>query len=199
MYRIGFSNSWVDAMPGVVARRVRIEWLYRQAFASNAGRAAAFEPDGRGRQGCYRADKSCPAYDGGVVDQRLPLRVPGIRRGLVLLALLFGVAAMHPGVVAVPHMADRGHPVVMSEHAGEHGVFAPVSVNHDSAVAHAAAHACVFILSTFAFIVGLVLLYRAGIDSGNGQMPTYHRWRAHRGRPPPWTAPSLSQLSILRV
>jgi hypothetical protein len=60
-------------------------------------------------------------------------------------------------------------------------------------------HGCVFILSMLGLAIGLVLLFRLAFQPMDGiGTATRHR-PARRERPPPWTVPSLSELSILRV
>ncbi|NEW40840.1 hypothetical protein GV794_08495 [Nocardia cyriacigeorgica] len=60
-------------------------------------------------------------------------------------------------------------------------------------------HGCVFILSMLGLAIGLVLLFRLAFQPMDG-IGTANRHRpARRERPPPWTVPSLSELSILRV
>ncbi|WP_280234632.1 hypothetical protein [Nocardia cyriacigeorgica] len=60
-------------------------------------------------------------------------------------------------------------------------------------------HACVFILSMLGLVIGLVLLFRLAFQPLYGSGTLTVRRPARRERPPPWTVPSLSELSILRV
>ncbi|VFA99598.1 hypothetical protein [Nocardia cyriacigeorgica] len=64
---------------------------------------------------------------------------------------------------------------------------------------HGGMHACVFILSMLGLAIGLVLLFRLAFEPLDGHgTPGRHR-PARRERPPPWTVPTLSELSILRI
>ncbi|RJO75850.1 hypothetical protein D5S18_13845 [Nocardia panacis] len=66
-------------------------------------------------------------------------------------------------------------------------------------IAHGAHHACVFVLSALELVIGLVLLGWLAVDRPETTSPLPRYWRIRRGRPPPWTVLSLSQLSILRI
>lgn len=59
-------------------------------------------------------------------------------------------------------------------------------------------HACVFILTALVLILGLALLGRVGSDADAAARLGRGRVIRH-ARPPPWTMPSLSELSILRI
>ncbi|MGK8465880.1 hypothetical protein [Nocardia cyriacigeorgica] len=64
---------------------------------------------------------------------------------------------------------------------------------------HGGMHGCVFILSLLGLAIGLVLLFRLAFQPLDGHgTPGRHR-PARRERPPPWTMPTLSELSILRI
>ncbi len=64
---------------------------------------------------------------------------------------------------------------------------------------HGGMHGCVFILSMLGLAIGLVLLFRLAFQPLDGHgTPGRHR-PARRERPPPWTMPTLSELSILRI
>ncbi|MBF6081837.1 hypothetical protein IU485_10745 [Nocardia cyriacigeorgica] len=65
--------------------------------------------------------------------------------------------------------------------------------------AHGGIHACVFILSMLGLAIGLVLLFRLAFQPLSGQETPGGRRPARRERPPPWTMPTLSKLSILRI
>jgi hypothetical protein len=136
-------------------------------------------------------------YDDVVSNQRVLSAVSGRTRLLGLLLLMFGVAAMHVGVFTIG--ADTGRMML------EHSVVAPSPAHHPAAFighdmsCHGAMHACEFILSATALIIGLVLL--AWWDTA---LEAVGRFKARLGRtyherPPPWTVPSLAELSILRV
>ncbi|NNH76069.1 hypothetical protein HLB23_40555 [Nocardia uniformis] len=130
-----------------------------------------------------------------MVDHRLPLRVSGPPRILVLLALLVGIAAMHAGVMLIQHGAGPNSVVSV----GEHGDFAATGAGDDEIIVHSAIHTCVFVLSALELTVGLVLLYRSENPSGDRQLSTSRHWHMHCGRPPPWTSPALAELSVLRI
>ncbi len=63
---------------------------------------------------------------------------------------------------------------------------------------HGGMHACVFILTLLALALGLILLGRIGNDPYDSARTTRRRL-SRRTRPPPWTMPSLADLSILRI
>ncbi|MFE3024071.1 DUF6153 family protein [Nocardia tengchongensis] len=132
-----------------------------------------------------------------MADQRLAPRATGYVRLLGVLALLLGIAAMHAGVFSLGHDT---HPaaaptMVMTE---------PSASGHaphgDHAGGHANSHGCDYlILTAIAFGIGLVLLHWIADRSRDDLPPRLPSWRIHRERPPPWTAPSLAELSILRI
>ncbi|MFC3439063.1 DUF6153 family protein [Nocardia seriolae] len=141
-----------------------------------------------------------------MADQRLSQRASGAVRWLGVLALLVGIAAMHAGAFSVATGAahDMGGPA--------HVMAAPMAMPQDAVTpAHAAAmnehpapihvrHACeVFTLAAVAFAIGLVLLGWLSRPADIGLPASRDSRPAHRERPPPWTFPSLSQLSILRI
>ncbi|MGY1949031.1 DUF6153 family protein [Nocardia asiatica] len=136
-----------------------------------------------------------------MVDQHQRHRASGVVRVLGVLVLLFGIAAMHTGVLDThpgSQQLQSEHSSLLTGAAGAHDAAAAATVNDDHIVGHYALHACVFVLSAAAFSVGLVLLYRFGTDSGE-HLPKILLCRSQRERPPPWTAPSLAELSILRI
>lgn len=59
-------------------------------------------------------------------------------------------------------------------------------------------HACVFILTALILLLGLAFLGRVG-DGPDASTRTVRGWAARYARPPPWTTPSLAELSILRI
>ncbi|MBU3067533.1 hypothetical protein KO481_39180 [Nocardia sp. NEAU-G5] len=59
-------------------------------------------------------------------------------------------------------------------------------------------HACVFILTALTLLLGLALLGRISGRTADSARPA-PRWLSRRARPPPWTMPSLAELSILRI
>ncbi|WP_328290558.1 DUF6153 family protein [Nocardia aurantiaca] len=136
-----------------------------------------------------------------MADQRPAPRATGYVRLLGMLALLLGIAAMHAGVfsahysspvsempsvmAAMPASAHPGHV------AGTHG---------DQPGGHGLTHACEFVvLSAVTIVIGLMLLHWAGDRPRDSRPPSSHSRRIHRERPPPWTVPTLAELSILRI
>ncbi|MGW4249350.1 hypothetical protein [Nocardia sp. NPDC004722] len=126
------------------------------------------------------------------------------------------IAATHDTATAATYVEptatapDMTESPTMPDTAGAAAERALQTVGHSLAVLSALAmdshpapihvqHACeVFVLAAATLLLGLVLLGwvsrapesdRLGAGSG----------RAHRERPPPWTVPSLTQLSILRI
>ncbi|MBF6228670.1 hypothetical protein IU470_26630 [Nocardia abscessus] len=138
-----------------------------------------------------------------MIDRHLRCRASGAFRVLGLLVLLLGVAAMHIGVLwSQPgsHRIQADTAVTATRMADHHPADGLVPVNDHDGVGHEAMHMCVFILSDAALAIGLVILYRLfgrGTDD-SGVRKTSHR-RANHERPPPWTVPSLAELSILRI
>lgn|GEM_PF-3731316 len=63
---------------------------------------------------------------------------------------------------------------------------------------HGGMHACVFILTALALLLGLTLLGRITGGPLDFARPA-PLWLSRRARPPPWTMASLAELSILRV
>lgn len=59
-------------------------------------------------------------------------------------------------------------------------------------------HPCVFILTVLTLLLGLALLGRTNGGTRDSARPA-PPWLSRRGRPPPWTMPSLAELSILRI
>jgi hypothetical protein len=59
-------------------------------------------------------------------------------------------------------------------------------------------HACVFILTALTLLLGLALLGRISGRTADSARPALP-WPSRRARPPPWTMPSLAELSILRI
>ncbi|UGT67941.1 DUF6153 family protein [Nocardia gipuzkoensis] len=134
--------------------------------------------------------------------QQLPPRATGSARLLGLLILLSGIAAMHVGVFSAGHGEHRlatEHTTVMATTTGAHHDGAASGASEHHALTHKAMHACVFILSAVSLAIGLVLLSWAGVDLRTAHLPEPGHRRTHRERPPPWTMPSLAELSILRI
>ena len=123
---------------------------------------------------------------------------PWTARGLLVLLLLAGVIGMHSlGAVGTPATtlttpsmaAAAAQPDVMPAGTGEHGG------GHDG---HQAQHLCLAVLAVAGFALLLVLL-AVVVDFPR---PARSRRRAPRtfvGRGPPWTTPTLAELSISRV
>ncbi|WP_216898525.1 DUF6153 family protein [Nocardia alni] len=152
---------------------------------------------------------------------------PGYVRAAGLLVLLAGVAIMHILVVAPSHhmSGDAAAQTIsvqtrMMDHitpTGDHVMSSRDTATSANAMAgqpmpartglgcdgcgcgmHGGMHACVFILTLLALTLGLVLLGRIGADPYAGARTARHRL-SRRTRPPPWTMPSLAELSILRI
>ncbi|WP_019931306.1 hypothetical protein [Nocardia sp. BMG111209] len=160
-----------------------------------------------------------------MVEQRRRSRVPRWVRALGLLLLVFGIATMHAGVfcvggqmhdgmsghVAAGHVAAGASEVAVHKVA-THAVGAPevatrevavhgeVATREASGAGHGAIHACKFVLSRSVPDLGMVPLDHvgAGADDHAARLRAGLA-RGHRGRPPPWTVPSLAELSILRI
>lgn len=64
---------------------------------------------------------------------------------------------------------------------------------------HGGMHGCVFILSMLGLAIGLVLLFRLAFRPVDGSGILRGHRPARRERPPPWTMPTLAELSILRI
>ncbi len=123
---------------------------------------------------------------------------------LGLLALLAGIVAMHAGVFAFPAHGESG--AAMTHHAASAAVESAKMPAHQQdcgsdgcAAAHGGRHACVFVLATFALVIGLVVLARLAVDRPGTGIALPRHWRPRRERPPPWTVLSRAELSILRI
>ncbi|WP_433731702.1 DUF6153 family protein [Nocardia sp. CA-129566] len=135
-----------------------------------------------------------------MVEQHLPPRATGLVRALGVLALLAGIVAMHAGVFTVaPSPADHHGTITMATPA-EHDATTGSDCTDDSCGnPHFGMHACVFILTTVALALMLVLLYWVTLDRPGGGVSKPRQWRPMRERAPPWTVLSLAELSILRI
>ncbi len=106
---------------------------------------------------------------------------------------------MHAGVftIAPEHHAAATH----SAMAVDEHVRAPAGMDcgGDGCDGHTGLHGCVFILTAVALALMLVLLYRIANDRPRGGVSTPRGHRHQRERAPPWTVPSLAELSILRI
>jgi hypothetical protein len=159
---------------------------------------------------------------GGPVGTIRDVTAPGTTAGQQLLrvaavmAVIFGVLLMHsaplPGHGAQhPTVAEHPTPaapdISAHAHAQPHG---PVAVRGDVAAvlagsgcdpdctSHAGLHLC---MAVVAIAAALVLARWSTLAAATAQtMP--RRWamlRRRAGRAPPWTIPTLAQLSVLRV
>jgi hypothetical protein len=138
-----------------------------------------------------------------VVEQHLPPRATGLVRALGVLLLLAGIAAMHAGVFAIAP-AHAGHAMRADDHMPAMAMPADHHAGSDCTgdgcgTGHGGMHACVFILTAVASAVLLVLLYWITLDRPGGWESKPRQWRPMRERAPPWTVPSLAELSILRI
>ena len=122
-------------------------------------------------------------------------------RGLLVLFLLAGVLGMHSLVgMGMPAATPSAGAMVMTD---AHPTVPPVNVDamHSHGGGHgqhATMHECLAVLATAVLAVILMLLALGT----NVTPPTRHRQRAARtslGRAPPWTTPTLAELSVLRV
>lgn len=109
---------------------------------------------------------------------------------------------MHAGVFAQHTEARHGAPALIGAQAmlsDHHESIMTGSADDTGTVEHSVIHPCVFILSVIALAIAFVLLYSSGDDTVDSRLPTSPHWRLHRERPPPWTAPTLAELSMLRI
>ncbi|GAB0101280.1 hypothetical protein JMUB6875_02440 [Nocardia sp. JMUB6875] len=120
-----------------------------------------------------------------------------------MLALLAGIAAMHAGVFSVV-----SHEMGVAHAMGDGPASVMAVAHHDGAAPHSdeqpapihVSHSCeAFTLAATAFAIGLVLLGWISRPADDDRPLLPRTRREHRERPPPWTVPSLSQLSILRI
>ncbi|MFI9508942.1 DUF6153 family protein [Nocardia sp. NPDC052566] len=142
-----------------------------------------------------------------MIDQQAATRASGLTRLLGVLVLLAGVVAMHVGVFGLAshetaHARTSAHEGMTMPGAAMPGTESPAA-DPDCGGAgcggHSGIHGCVFILSVFALAIGLVLLSWLAIDRPGGGVSLPRHWRPRRARPPPWTMPTLAELSILRI
>jgi hypothetical protein len=143
-------------------------------------------------------------YAVGVAEPHAVNRPLGPTRVLCMLVLLMGIVAMHALMFAIGHdsataMIAAGHGHSVSLHADDHPDAAVQSCPDGCGNHHAAFHACVFIMSITAFVVGLATLCWIGIARAqHATSKLRHRWLG-RERAPPWTVLSLPELSMLRI
>ncbi|WP_406232998.1 DUF6153 family protein [Nocardia sp. NBC_01009] len=133
--------------------------------------------------------------------QHAPLRASGLPRLLGVLALLAGIIAMHAGVFAIPGDHHMAAAVTTAMPADDHGTVATgTDCGSDGCGdSHGGMHACVFILTAVGLALILVLLYRVTVDRPHLDAAALRNSRPRRERAPPWTVPSLAELSILRI
>lgn len=118
-------------------------------------------------------------------------------RGLLVLLLLAGVIGMHSlatldtpaTTMTAPSMAAAAQADVMPVGTGEH------SGGH---AGHQRMHLCLAVLAVagFALLFGLLGMV---VDIPRPALPRRPAPRIFLGRAPPWTTPTLAELSILRV
>lgn len=146
------------------------------------------------------------------------MRLPrDLLRGLFAFALLAAVLGMHamtppaghapaPSVQAMTHsvqamtgvVSNVGQPalsragsIVSPDHGGAGSTERP---------SHAAVHLCLAVLAAVALAVAVAVAVKvAQSRADNAVAPLMAVVRAEWGRAPPWTTPSLTQLSVLRV
>ncbi|MFE9578422.1 hypothetical protein ACFYO1_18675 [Nocardia sp. NPDC006044] len=107
-----------------------------------------------------------------------------------------GIAGKDGRSLPAMSMAVTGSAVLPD---ADHGAPKPDCSGDGCSGAHGAMHGCVFILAAATLLLALVLLYRLGrTRPGNDVARLRHR-RPGRERSPPWTVPSLAELSILRI
>ncbi|QLY32653.1 DUF6153 family protein [Nocardia huaxiensis] len=137
-------------------------------------------------------------------------------RAFGLFALLAGIVAMHIAVFGMSHGESSHHEhqamasvMTVADHEAMtgtgHEAMAATSPGHQAAPAcgdcgaHAAVHACVFVLAALLLGVGLILLGWAGLRRDPPATVQARRLRRSRARPPPWTHLTLAELAILRI
>ena len=127
-----------------------------------------------------------------------------------LVALLGAVVLMHIGLFSCsdPQMPTASSSVTVSTaaHTG-HAVMEQAAAAGESHHAgmrscgeHAMLHGCVFLITAFAAaVMALALVGRLGVTGFATMLPCVYWLTSARNRAPPWLAPSLAELSILRV
>ncbi|MFE7800526.1 DUF6153 family protein [Nocardia sp. NPDC057440] len=133
--------------------------------------------------------------------QHAPLRASGFPRLLGVLALFAGIVAMHAGVFTIPGEHHMAATVAAAMPAEDHGAAATgTDCGGDGCGdSHGGMHACVFILTAVGLALMLVLLYRVTGDRPHLDTALPRNGKPRRERAPPWTVPSLAELSILRI
>lgn len=129
---------------------------------------------------------------------------PAVARLLLLVALLGGIVTMHAVTFTLghDHDAQSAMAATMQHHTtGGHADPAPAPCDDDCGPQHTGLHGCVFVMTAIAIIAALAMLCWIGTRSAVLVTPKIRRSHRRRQRapPPPWTVPSLHQLSILRV
>ncbi|WP_329413327.1 DUF6153 family protein [Nocardia vinacea] len=134
-----------------------------------------------------------------MVEPQPSSRTTGLVRVLGVLVLLAGIVAMHAGVFAVAPADDHHTMATMALPVDHNAAAGPDCTDDGCGHAHGGMHACVFILTAGAVALMLVLLYWITLDRPGGGMSKPRQWRPIRECAPPWTVPSLAELSILRI
>jgi hypothetical protein len=137
----------------------------------------------------------------GVMNVRGVAPLPAVARLLLLVALLGGIVTMHAVTFTLghDHDAQSAMSATMQHHTtAGHADPAPAPCD-DCGQQHTGLHGCVFIMTALATIAGLAMLCWIGTRSAVLVAPKIRRSHRRRQRAPPWTVPSLHQLSILRV
>lgn len=140
-------------------------------------------------------------YDDGVAELRGATPPPAVAQMLLLMALLGGIVTMHAITVTPAHDPAHSTTTTVAHHAMDRHTDSadqPCQGGNCSQH-HTGLHACVFIVTAIPFVVGLALLCWVGITRATLIAPQLQRRCRRRQRAPPWTALSLSELSILRI
>ncbi|MFQ6392198.1 DUF6153 family protein [Nocardia sp. KC 131] len=137
-----------------------------------------------------------------MIERHAP-RASGLTRLLGVLALLAGIIAMHTGVFSISpsgqhHMAAETTAAMPADNHGDTATGTDCG-GDGCGSAHGGMHACVFILTAVGLALMLVLLYRITVDRPHSPNTAPRNDRPRRERAPPWTFPSLAELSILRI
>jgi hypothetical protein len=129
--------------------------------------------------------------------------LPTLARFLLLVMLLGGIVSMHAVTFTLGADHDAHTPMAAAapHHAmGGHADLTPTPCEADDCGQHhTGLHGCVFIVTAIATVAGLALLCWIGTRAAGLFAPKLRRACRRRQRAPPWTVPSLHELSILRV
>jgi hypothetical protein len=139
----------------------------------------------------------------GVMNVRGVAPLPAVARLLLLVILLGGIVTMHAVTFTLGHDHDAQSTMTATvEHhsTGGHAFPAPAPCDGDDCgQQHTGLHGCVFIVTAFAIVAGLAMLFWVGTRSAVLDALKIRRSYRRRRRAPPWTILTLHQLSILRV